>query len=196
MNRFVTSFVALSAALVALACGSDENKDTKDSGLTSTGGSSNSNGVPVNADGTCPPDHPVFDGVNSCLDQTTATQQCKDNSLASAPGTKVDDPTCSAGCTCLYCADAMFLCGTLPDCVKILECAQQYNCLGTACYAPDKCQSVIDHADGDAGITGQSVGYAQLVNACATKTTFGTAGSPGYYDYTMRDGPVCNSGCP
>ena len=193
MNRFVTSFVTVSAALVALACGSDENKDqtgNKDAGVTGSGGSSSGNGVPPNADGTCPADHPVFDGVNSCLDQMTATQMCKDQSVASAPGTNVSDPTCSAGCTCLYCAESMFLCGQHPDCVRILECAQENNCLGVDCYTSGACTSLIDHADGDAGITSDSVLYAQMVNACATKVAF----TP--YDYTNREGPTCAAGCP
>jgi hypothetical protein len=83
----------------------------------------------------------------------------------------------------------MFQCATHPDCVKILLCAQAHNCTGTDCYTSGACTALIDHADGDAGISSDSVALAQLVNACATKTTIGT------HDYTNRDGDKCMAGC-
>src|SRR5262245_2579230 len=98
---------------VTVACGSDDDP--------APAPSSNVGVDPVN--GTCPADHPVLNAQNRCLDQAAGTASCMAEAAKNAPGVKVDDPTCSAGCTCTYCATAMFQCGTDPECTQILQCA-------------------------------------------------------------------------
>jgi hypothetical protein len=186
-NAFLIATLAL---LTPLACSSDKTptstKDAPEGGAGSGGGS---DVIKPGADGTCPAKAPILD-VDHCLEQAPATAQCEQNSKdQSKPGTTVDDSTCGAGCSCTYCANEMFQCAQHPDCIKILVCAQENACTGTTCYTSGACTKLIDHADGDAGISGDSVAMAQLVNACFTKTMIGSM------DYAGREGPVCNAGC-
>jgi hypothetical protein len=183
--------------LLPVACSSDKKSTTTDTpeggaGNKGTGGGENGKPVMLLADGGCPDPMkaPVYDGVSKCLTKEAAIVQCESNSKDQSPeGTKVDDLNCGAGCTCTHCAAEMFQCNTDPDCVKILLCAQQHNCVSTACYAPDKCMDVIDQSGGGTGIGSNAVALVQLVNACATKTVLAP------YDYTNREGPVCMAGC-
>ncbi|HVW23915.1 MAG TPA: hypothetical protein VHC69_01000 [Polyangiaceae bacterium] len=174
-----------------VACSSDKSPAGSSSSNSKADSGSKSSCVKPAKDGTCSGSTPILDQQSGCcLDQTDATSQCEANSASMAPsGTNVSDTSCGAGCTCTYCASEMFQCSTHPDCVKILLCAQAHNCVGTDCYTSGACTSLIDHSDNDAGISGDSVALAQLVNACATKTTIGT------HDYTNRDGNTCMAGC-
>ena len=135
-----------------------------------------------------------------CLEPALATSKCQAQALVQSPGSKVDDVTCGAGCTCTYCASEMQACGTDPDCVKILLCAQEHNCTGAGCYLPPAgsppgtkgpCQEIIDRSGGDAGLGSYGVALVQFVNGCATKTAAGTG-----RDYVNREGPVCPAACP
>lgn len=200
--------VALSAAatLIAIAliaaCGgkvgdsAPSDPRTLDASAASAGtasaGSSGGNGndsVEPLPDGGCP-DSTIFDGVSRCLDRATAIASCKTGATQEAPSISVDDATCSAGCACTYCTAPMLLCETSPDCVKILRCAEEYNCLGlAACYAPDKCQPLIDSADDGQGISSLSAAYADVVVACWAKNEYPS------YDFPNRAGPVCSAGC-
>lgn len=194
-NAFLVTGLLLLVTPLA-ACSSDKSTTapdkTKDTNTpeAGTGGKSGGSGVKPDADGNCPSSDPINDQKGSCFKQEEATAMCEQNSRDLSPaGTTVDDATCGAGCSCTYCAAEMFQCALHKDCTKILICAQQNACVGTACYTSGACTKLIDHADGDAGISGDSVAMAQLVNACFTKTMIGTM------DYSGREGPVCNAGC-
>jgi|SoiMethySBSTD1v2_1073268.scaffolds.fasta_scaffold08016_10 hypothetical protein len=188
----VVGFLMIVPAVVA--CGSDDEEAKPPSSNV---------GVAPNADGTCPADHPVLNAQQRCLDQASGTASCMAEAAKNAPGVKVDDPTCSAGCTCTYCATAMFQCGTDPECTQILQCAQENNCSGTECYTRPPpgspagthgvCQDLIDSTGNGAGISSNAVALVQVVDACARRVKFGTLPET---DFSTREGPNCPSACP
>jgi len=164
-------------------CSSSDNPPTP-TGTTS--------GTAQLADGGCA-DKTLVPYGTQCIAKADATSKCIAETTSRFPGTKTSDTTCGAGCTCTYCAPEMQQCGTDFSCSAIVKCANDNNCINTACYIQGTmngpCKELIDHADNDAGITSNGVGLAQLVNACATKTKIG------HYDYSNREGPVCNASC-
>jgi hypothetical protein len=193
--RSFCSFAALLTAVSGFGCSSDSSSPAKgDAGLMGAGG-----GGAVLPDGGCS-DKTLVPYGTECLDQATATSRCEAESAKQSPGSTVNDVTCGAGCTCTYCASEMQACGTDPDCVAILLCAQAHNCTGAGCYLPPAgsptgtkgpCQDIIDQSGMGQGLQSYGVALVQFVNGCATKTAAGTG-----RDYVNREGPVCPAACP
>jgi hypothetical protein len=173
--RSVLSFGFLSVGIVALsvaaACSNDKGSSSGNDGGTNNGTGGGGGGdvkVVLLPDGGlyCPPDKPIANGEN-CATMEDAVSQCKETSAKTIPGTKVDDETCGAGCTCVKCTQAMVDCGNDPDqyCAKVITCANAKNCTGTDCYAAATCMDVIDAAP-NGGLQSPSVGLAGAVGNC------------------------------
>lgn len=191
----VLGLVLITAAFSG--CSSSDNPSSGAKGDASVGGGSNGGAGGGSGDllpdGGCPDPTMVPYGTK-CLTSSAATAACIADTTKRYPTIKTSDTTCGAGCTCTYCAAEMQQCGTDPDCAAIVKCANDNNCISTACYLAaggkdGPCKALIDHADGDAGISSNAVALAQLVNACATKTQIA------HFDYSTRQGPVCNPSC-
>jgi hypothetical protein len=181
MRNLCVSILSIAAAF-SVACSSDSSPQGKSDAGATTGG------VAVLPDGGCPdPSGQVFDGKTSCIPRTEAVAQCK--AQAVAQGSKTDDPTCGAGCSCVECPSEMLQCGNDPDdqgyCATILKCAQAHNCTGVACYAMTTCQTEIDNAP-NGGLASASVAFATQVSDCITKTGL----------FANRSGNTCAASCP
>lgn len=195
MRSFGLLTIAFISAVAYGCSSSDSNTGTSDAAVNNggTGGGGGGGNGELLPDGGCP-DHTMVPYVTKCLTKSAATAQCIADTTKRYPGISTSDTTCGAGCTCAYCPAEIALCGTDSDCAAIVKCANDNNCIGTACYLASgggdgPCRKLIDQADNDGGITSNAVGLAQLVNACATKAKIGGN------DYTNRDGPVCNPKC-
>jgi len=191
----VLGLVMITAAFSG--CSSSDNPPAKADGSVgggSNGGAGGGGGGTGDLlpDGGCPDPTMVPYGTK-CLTSSAATAACIADTTKRYPTIKTSDTTCGAGCTCTYCAAEMQQCGTDPSCAAIVKCANDNNCISTACYTSGgmdgPCRALIDHADNDGGIGSNAVALAQLVNACATKTAI--AG----FNYANRQGPVCTPLC-
>jgi hypothetical protein len=194
--RTASRFIVVLTIGLAAACSSDKstgdsgNNDNKspDAGGGDGGGGSGGGGggdvvkPTILEDGgpSCPAETPILD-FDHCIAQDVAVGLCKTRSVASVPGTKVDDVTCGAGCTCANCTETMIACGNDPDkyCPTVIACANAKNCTGIDCYQPATCKDVIDAAPG--GISGIAVALAGDVGNCV-KPPMGAQ--------------VCNPTCP
>jgi hypothetical protein len=197
----ILCFTGLIVAAVygAFACSSNA---AGPGGGTGGGSGSGTGGAPGGGvvDGGCVDPTQVFNAVDKCLPKAEAVAACKTQATTAQPGTKVDDPTCGAGCTCEQCTEQMLACSNDPDgyCPTILACAQAHKCAGVACYAAGTCMAVIDKsppcpASGGncTGIQSNSLGLASAVSDCATKAALFASGMP-----KARDGSVCAPACP
>lgn len=199
MRSFCSIAVLLLSGVIGSGCSSDKSASTTQ-GVEGGAGAGGGGQGALLPDGGCSDKTKIPYGTD-CLDPATATSKCEAQSATQSPGSKVNDTSCGAGCTCTYCASEMQACGTDPDCVKILLCAQANNCTGAGCYLPPAgsptgtkgpCQDIIDQSGGGMGLTSYGVALVQVVNACATKTAFGKGGR----DYPNREGAVCPAACP
>jgi hypothetical protein len=178
-NLFLLSAFCLSAVSfgAVTACGGDDDdKNTQNQEGSGGGGNDDagpgaggSKGTPTDDPAECEAAGTVYDAVDEvCLEPADAIPICKDRAEVQAPGTKVDDVTCGAGCTCTNCAQQMLDCGSDPEdyCPVILKCAQEKNCTGVGCYQPTTCQAEIDAAPGG-GLSSISVALATEISTCA-----------------------------
>jgi hypothetical protein len=200
MRIFFFSGLVVAAVYTSVACSSSSDSPSGTGGSSGAGGGGQATGGKGGGtsggavvDGGCVDTSQVFNGVDKCLEKSAAVAQCKTDAVKSVAGTKVDDPTCGAGCTCDNCTAEMFACANDPEgyCPKILACSQAHNCTGVACYAPATCMDVIDLAppcgsDGKCtSISSVSVALASEVSDCATKTA----------KHMGREGAVCPASC-
>jgi hypothetical protein len=198
MRIFFFTGLVVAAVYTSVACSSSDSPSASGGtgGGSGTGGGGGKAGETAGGgvvDGGCVDPTQVFNAVDKCLPKADAISACKTDAQKAQAGTKIDDPTCGAGCTCEQCTTQMFACANDPEgyCAKILTCAQEHNCTGVACYTMANCQTIIDNAPpcdsaGKCdGIQSFSVALVQEVSNCVTKTS----------TFMGRDGTTCEAAC-
>lgn len=163
-----------SVGLLLAACGDDGGGNESSSGTdatnatstastssTTTGEASSSatstSGSTTDSPTSDPTEDPTTTGPACDPEDETAIAECIELALDESGCTEV------AECNCQSCVCPLLDCQMDRGCTDIRQCAQDTECLGIACYAPETCQEVID-ANGGPG--GSSASLALTLSTC------------------------------
>jgi len=150
--------------LGGVACGSDTTDDGANTPAAGTSGDNDGGGGHSGSDndgdggtgGDSDGGEGGEGGDSECGTPEKITE-CKEKAAAEGTCAPVGD------CACDNCVCELGDCEADAGCTAIRACAQEKDCLGVACYAPDTCQSVIDE---NGGPMGPATALATALSTC------------------------------